>query len=133
MKKHYVISIVLFLLCLIQALGIKTIFKACPAHDGTYMSCHWAEQAVLAFAIALTILSLLALIAKSVQAKKALCLSIIPLTVLSALIPGKFITLCMMADMRCISIMKPAVQTTDALIGIFALAAFIIFYKQPEN
>ena len=62
MSKPKLTDIVLLLLSLALCLGVKLVFHACGMkEDGSYMNCHWAEQAVFAVSAGLTITSVLRL------------------------------------------------------------------------
>lgn len=131
MKK---ISIVVLLICLIQAIGVKTVYKACPAKsDGTFMNCHKAEQAIFMIALVMILAAVLVLVAKRRQTKAILSVVIAVLAVFSVLVPGKVIPLCMMTDMRCISIMKPTATVISIVIAICALLVAFANIKQNET
>ena len=59
MKKINLQDIILLVLSLLLAFGTEFFFHACPAKDdGSWMRCHWAENAVFAIGIALSVLVL---------------------------------------------------------------------------
>lgn len=58
---------------------------------------------------------------KSAQARSAMALSMLPVSVLAMLTSGKLIPLCMMASMRCNSVMKPSVRLLSALILVLSV------------
>ena len=84
------------------------------------MACHWAERALLGVGLALTAISLLQLVISNPRVSKGLNLAVLPLAILTALIPGVLIRLCGMLDMRCHTIFKPAVLVFS--VGIFFVA-----------
>lgn len=130
-RSSSVVSIILLILSIVLIAGVKTLFKACDAKDdGTFMTCHWAEQAVFAVAAAMVIISLLAIIAGDGRAKAAYCLSLIPLAAVTAFLPGNIIPLCMMEGMRCNSVMQPAVMILSAAIAVVALIGFLIYRRR---
>ena len=72
------------------------------------MNCHWAGVAVAVCAGLMTVLSLLRLFLPSRKAGTILSILTILAAIAAAVIPGNVIHLCMMADMRCRAVMRPA-------------------------
>ena len=97
--------------------GIRTVFRPCgPKEDGSWMSCHWAGQAVTGIAVCLVILSIAHLLTGNRGMKLGLDVGVMVLTVFSALIPGRLIGLCMLPDMRCHQLMTPGVTVCSVLV-----------------
>ena len=104
-----------------------TVFRACGAHDdGTWMSCHWANQAVNAIAIGMVILAGLHFMLFDPRRKQGLDLGLIVFAVTAFLIPGRMIDLCMMADMRCRKLMVPGVTVLSVVILIVSAVDLIL-------
>lgn len=125
-KKKSILPIIantaLLLLCAAFCAGIKLVFHACPKKpDGTFMSCHWAEQSVFAFSLALTAMAVLLLIVRNKKTKTGIALAMIPAAAVTALIPNVMIKLCMMENMRCHSTMRPAVIVFSVVIAAAAV------------
>ena len=129
MKK--IMNVVLLVLCVILCAGIKLVFHACEVGENI-MACHWAEQAVFAFGIVLVVQSLGLMFFREAGVRKGICFSIIPIAVITALIPGVFIHLCMMNDMRCHTVMRPAVIILTVLIVMCAIVN-IVLESSDEN
>ena len=105
-RRFGVCDILLPLAALLFLLGLLFVFSPCGAkEDGGWMSCHWAAQALKGVA--------------------ALAL------VLALLIPGRLIGLCMMASMRCRSLMAPAVTVFSVLL--LALALLDLLYQRKRK
>ena len=123
---------ILTVLSLLLTVGVKTFFSACGAKDdGSFMTCHWAEQAVFAAGIALTLMSVIVLIAGSDNAGFGAAVSILALAGVTAIIPGVLIDLCMMPQMHCHVVMRPAVTVVCALIIVTAAVhAFMQAHKK---
>lgn len=123
MKKkaiEWILGVLLLGCSLCLSVGVKLVFHACgPMEDGKWMTCHWAEQAVLVIGGVMTVISLLVLFVTNGGMRRGLALSLAPLGIGAALIPNTMIKLCMMSDMRCHSVMKPAVI-------IFGVAAAVL-------
>ena len=133
MRKINVTDIVLPVLSLALTLGVAFGFQPCAAHeDGSWMTCHWAGQAVLGVGAALSALNLLRF-ALSAKARKGLDLGVIALALLAALLPGRLISLCMMRTMRCRSVMQPAVLVIAVLITLAAAADMLLQAKNERK
>lgn len=118
-------NVVLLVLCVILCAGIKLVFHACKVGENV-MACHWAEQAVFAFGLVLVLQSLGLMIFREAGVRKGIYFSIVPTAVITALIPGVLIHLCMMNDMRCHTVMRPAVIILTVLIVICAVVNMVI-------
>ena len=137
MKQHGVtriaeIAVLVFSICL--TIGIRTLFKACDAkEDGSWMTCHWAEQAVFAVSVAILIAAcalvfyngrghhgVKAGISFAIAVQAAVCIAV----------PGVFIGLCMMDTMRCHTVMRPAVIVVCLLVCATAVISCYLNRKQ---
>ncbi|MBR0171492.1 MAG: DUF4418 family protein [Lachnospiraceae bacterium] len=132
MKKNNpasVIDVIILLLCLLLTAGIKLVFHACaPKEDGSWMTCHWAEQAVFAIGVAMVIQALALLLydrqgKHGVKAGISFALAI--QGIICAVLPGILINLCMMQDMRCHTLMRPAVIVLCILTAACAIAGCV--------
>lgn len=129
-----VVDIVILVLSIAFCVGIKFVFHACgPKEDGSWMACHWAEQAVFAVSISIAVMALIRVIIKDRRIKIGIALSIIPASIMAAVIPGNMINLCMMKDMHCHSVMHPAVVICSVIIAIAAIAGIIADRKSMEE
>ena len=114
--------------------GIHFWFHPCaPKEDGSYMLCHWSGHAVEACAVVLLLLSVGLLLLKKEAAKAALAAAVIPVAALAMLFPGVLIPLCLMPEMRCRSLMRPAVLVTGALILVLAAVSAVIHARRSEK
>ncbi len=127
-------DIILLVLSSIYLVGIKTFFRACdPKEDGSWMVCHWASQAIVAFAIVLTAISLLHLIMASPAVKAGLSLALIPCAIVSAMIPGGFVKLCRMTTMRCHTITRPSVLIISIFFVVVAVIDVIFQFQNAKK
>lgn len=134
MKKINLQDIILLVLSLLLAFGTEFFFHACPAKDdGSWMRCHWAENAVFAIGIALSVLALARFFISDQKIKAGISLSFLSFSLLAAFVPGIVIPLCMMKDMRCHTIMRPAVVVISILIFIVSLVDFIVKIKSEKK
>ena len=126
-------DVLLLVLNLIFFVGIQTAFAPCEAHpDGSWMTCHWAEQALIGIAAALLAIAGMHLVIPRAQVKIGLSLAVIPVSVLAFAVPDHLIDLCMMETMHCHTVMEPAV-TVLSLLNVLLAAADIYVYQKGEN
>lgn len=132
MKKPSITDILLLILSLALCIGVKCLFHACaPKEDGSWMACHWAEQSVFAAALGMSITAALRLFLDR-RAKTGAGLAIGVTAAVTALVPGIFIRLCMMNDMRCHSVMRPAVIIVCVLLVICAVVDAVLAGKEER-
>ena len=133
MKKSRTYSacdILLPVLALAFFLGLLFVFGPCgPKEDGGWMSCHWAGQALRGLAAAMLVIALLHLLPGRAKQKMGLDMAMIPLAVLALLLPGRLISLCMMASMRCRSVMAPAVTVFAVLMIVLSILDYFLQRK----
>ena len=126
-------DILLVVLNLIFFVGIQTVFAPCEARpDGSWMTCHWAGQALIGIAAALLAIAVMHLVIPRTQVKIGLSLAVIPVSVLAFAVPDHLIDLCMMETMPCHTVMEPAV-TLLSLLNVLLAAADIYVYQKGEN
>ena len=115
-------DLLLLVFSAVELAGVRTFFAPCgPKEDGSWMSCHWAGQAVTGAAVVLVVLALIHLAVRSPEMKLGLDVGLLAAAVYIALVPGRLIGLCMMPDMRCHQLMTPGVTVCSVL----ALAAAV--------
>ena len=132
-KKIGVTDILLLAISLVFVVGITTVFKPCgPTEEGTWMSCHWAGHAVAGVAAVLAVIAVIHLFASDAKLKLGLDLAMIPAAALSALIPGRLISLCMMNNMRCNALMRPAAIVLSVLLIAAAAGDALLRRKGNE-
>ena len=126
-------DILLLVLNLIFFVGIQTVFAPCEARpDGSWMTCHWAGQALMGIAAALLAIAVMHLVIPRAQVKIGLSLAVIPVSVLAFAVPDHLIDLCMMETMHCHTVMEPAV-TVLSLLNIMTAGADIYVYRKKAN
>ena len=126
-------DVLLLVLNLIFFFGIQTVFAPCEARpDGSWMTCHWAGQALIGIAAALLAIAVMHLVIPRAQVKIGLSLAVIPVSILAFAVPDHLIDLCMMETMHCHTVMEPAV-TVLSLLNVLLAAADIYVYQKGEN
>ena len=130
--KSSITDIALMAVSVLFMFGMIFVFKACaPKEDGTMMSCHWAHNTILGLSVVITVISGFHFLAAKQSMKQAFSLSLLPISILTFLIPGKMIDLCMMQNMHCHSVMTPAVSAFSILI--FVTAAVDLFMQNKRG
>ncbi len=130
-KRHIGLSdILLLVLSVAFLIGSRTVFLPCGAQeDGSWMTCHWAGQAVSGLAAVLVVLAVLHILLSDARIKTGLSVAVLPVAVLTILIPGTLIPLCMMDTMRCHAVMRPAATVFSVLI-IGAAALDVVLQRK---
>ena len=117
-------KIVLAVIEVLIAIGVKTVFAACPAmEDGSYMSCHNAENIVFALALVQALLIVGSIVIKNDKVRVVLGALFVISSAASIIIPGNVVHLCMMKSMRCHSVFR----VFDISANVLGLILFAIF------
>ena len=127
-KNHYstAAAVIILVLALLSAIGVRTFMSPCVHDDGSFGSCHWAGQALFGLSLLIATQSVIALVWKDLALRQGLYLAMALTAALGLLIPGILIKLCSMADMRCRMIMRPAVMILYFLILVSAAAGMLL-------
>lgn len=130
--KNGLLDMVIAGVSLALCLAPKTVFHTCGVKpDGSWMMCHWTGEAVLGAGVVLTCLSGIRFFA-SPPMKQGIDISMLLLTVLTALLPGHLLPLCKMATMPCHVLFQPAVIFLAVFLAL-ALAADIALQRKKEK
>ena len=132
-KKFSASALVRAALGLLLSIGMFTFLGPCAHMDGGFASCHWAGQMLAGLGIGLTVQALISLFVRSGKTREGISLSMIPVSLLAALVPGGIIPLCSIASMRCNMIMKPASILIAALIALLSLADAIAAHRRARQ
>ena len=117
-------------------LGVKYIFPACSMKgDGTYMSCHWAQQAIMITAGTAAIVHMIAFFMKDMKIRAGAILASLPITLAAIFFTSNhIIPICMVKNMACWTRMRPTVMGTGVLmIAIEAATVFITLKGTKDN
>lgn len=124
-------DIVLVVISALFLTGILTLFAPCgPKDDGSWMSCHWAGNAVAGIAAILLLVSVIHLFIPNEKVKAGLSIAMIPTALLSLLLPGSIIALCMMDTMRCRAVMRPGAIVMSILVIAAAVFDAAVQFKK---
>ena len=125
-KKKFSFSIPAAVCSLLLSSGTATVFRACAMkEDGTWMHCHDAQRAVTLCAAVLFVLFVLAAWLKSPGAKAVLCSIGIAGSIVTMLLPGNIMPMCMMQTMRCYAVMQPFVRLMSFLVAVCGATALV--------
>ena len=126
MKKITFFDIALIVLSLLLCLGTAFLFHPCgPKEDGSWMLCHWAGNVVVALGAAFSAVSVARLfLPKSI--KTGISVAFLPFALITLLVPGVLVKMCMMHDMRCWTVMRPAVVIVSVLIIIISIVDIVL-------
>lgn len=118
---------------LLFAVCMKTVLKACgPMEDGTFMHCHTAEQSLFILALVIAAVGVVSLFAKGAL-RKAAALAEFILAFAGLLVPGTLVSLCMMPDMRCRSVMRPGALVFCVLVIAASAIDIIRLFRRTES
>lgn len=131
-KVGQVLSALQLIASLALTFGVRFLFHACKAHEGRWMSCHWAEQSVFYLGIGLIILSL-GLFIRNRGIQLGLLFSSLLAEVLVFFTPGTIIGLCMKTTMRCHTLMKPAVTTLASILVLITVAHLLLLIVKKDS
>lgn len=131
MKK---ISSILLTLSAIFLFAAAAFLFQCPKMDnGAYMNCHKANMAVAFISCIIVILGFLLFFMKE-RIVSILLSGIIALaSVISAIVPGIIISLCMMPEMTCRAVFRPVDMICSLLILVFAVINLFISIKKENT
>ena len=115
--KEKIFGIAELLLGAALAAGSVTLFAACGAHEGKYMACHWAQNAVTLIGAVIALTAFVKILAKDSGVKAGIAFTHFLLAAGTAFIPGRIINICMMDTMRCRTVSKPAVIVTALILA----------------
>ncbi len=126
MKKEKIFLAASMALNILLMIGTATFFAACgPKEDGSFMHCHTACKMVQLVCGVMTFMNLAGCFVKLSKVRKAILLIQVIAAVVTMLIPGKIISLCMMPQMHCRMMMRPFVLVMEifllltAAVGLF--------------
>ena len=137
MKIKNIINVICRILLLIISaflmLGVEFVFPSCNAQeDGTFMSCHWAQQGVLAASMILTFMAIVLLIIQNSKTQLALSVCMTGGAIITALIPNTMIQLCVMPAMHCNAVMKPSVLACCIALAVISIVNLIVNVKTEK-
>ena len=128
------VDIIVLIVSVIFLIGTFSFLKPCgPQEDGSFMSCHWAGQTLTGLAIILLVMALILLFIPAPAGKQGVALAMVPTGILTAVVPGGLIHLCMMETMRCHAVMKPGARVFGIIIAVLAIVSVILNARRAGN
>ena len=121
-KNRKVMPWILFAASLVLAVGVLTFLRPCGAHeDGSFGCCHWAGHVCAALGFLMALEAFFMALLPDEKTGAGLGLAAAFTAVVTFLVPGVLVQLCMMETMRCQMYMKPAVRVLSVLIAVLAV------------
>ncbi|MBR2572305.1 MAG: DUF4418 family protein [Clostridia bacterium] len=130
MKKTAIPAYIILFAAVFAAVGSRTFLRACTHDDGSFGACHWACMAALGESGLTAVLAVLALPLR--RERRGLYLAMLPASLLGLMTPGTLIPLCKSPAMRCRMVMQPAMMILFSLMGVFALAGWLLSRKEGK-
>lgn len=134
-----VVAVAVMILALL--IGIVPMFTDCESHgrmltlaDGRQISmkCHWTGVAELAVSVPLLVVGGLMFFSRRRESGRTLGTVGTSLGAMVLLLPTALIGVCMSPDMPCVSLMKPALLLTGALVVVASLGAVAFNWGQEK-
>ena len=132
-KPATVCAVLICMLVILGAVGVRTFLAPCLHEDGSFGSCHWAGNALFGLFILMGIQALAVLSLSSLQLRQGLILGLLGESLYGLLLPGLLIRLCSMATMRCQSVMKPGASVIFVLVAILAVIAAVLCQRGRKD
>ncbi|MBR1851753.1 MAG: DUF4418 family protein [Lachnospiraceae bacterium] len=133
-KKNAIYGIIILLLGICLATGTQFIFHACGMHeDGSYGRCHYAQLVIVCIGLLMAVGALCTIFWQTREVMLAVSVITACEAVLTLLIPGTIIPLCMMATMSCLAKMKPFTTVMSIVILIVSVVGFVLALSRKEN
>lgn len=129
--KISVTDLILVVISLIFAYGIRFLFPVCAVMGEDIMTCHWAGEVLKAISVIMVMLSLIHLVV-SQQMKSGIDLAMIAFGGLMITIPGTIINICMMPDMHC-HMTKTVMMILGIIVILVAIADVVINIQQAAS
>ncbi len=126
MKKE-VTKVTAAVISLLLAVGVMTVFKACgPKEDGSFMHCHYVQLYVFFISLAMAAASVLSILIKKKTVQLVLCSLNAVAALITMLLPGTIMKMCMMKEMRCYTYMQPFVRICAVLILLCSIVTIVM-------
>lgn len=135
-KQKYKLSImdpILLIANILYLIGIRYWFPTCAVSGDTIMACHWAGQMLKAVSILLTVLAVVHFLPDQ-KIKAGIDISLIGIYVMTMLIPGRIINLCVKEGMACRAKTLSMTMVFCVLMLVLTLVdAFLCLSKEADS
>ena len=134
-SKFSTIDLPALLLSAVLFVGVLTVFRACAKTDeGMWMHCHYVELAIAAIGITSCLLTFINMtFIKKLGINTLIRIITIALAIISIMLPGRIVSMCMMETMRCHAVMKPFVTIDSAILIIFSVVAIVVSFLKERK
>ena len=124
-KTHFsrisITGIIRLLFALLIVIGSLSFLGPCVHTDGSQAPCVSSSHWQIILGSVMVALSLVYLWCGNKNLRKWLAISLTLIAIVTALVPGTLVSLCMMNSMRCNAIMKPSIQLISAFVALLSL------------
>ena len=125
---------VLFLSGLCLSAGTQFVFHACGMHDdGSYGRCHYAQLVVACLGLLIAAGALCSILWRTREVMCTVSVVTACTAVLTLLIPGPVIPLCMMKTMHCLTMMKPFTTVMGSVVLLISIAGFALAFPRRKE
>lgn len=119
---------------LLLAVGSMTVFAACgPKDDGTMLNCHNAQIGVTLCGIGIAALFAIAAFVRNKAAVMICDAAALALSVITFLIPGFLVHICLLSNMFCQVRLKPFARGSAIFIALLALWDVLRILKEIKE
>ena len=127
MKNKYVVGALLLVLGLLIAIGPQKIFPVCEFNPEKPMKCNWMGKAEIGVGAVVALIGVLQMVMDHAKVRMGLSMAVVPMGLLTLLLPTKLIGVCMNQHMRCVTLTRPALLMLGiATILVGGLSAFAL-------
>ena len=126
-------AVLVLLLALLGAVGIRTFLAPCVHEDGSFGSCHWAGAALFGLFLLMGATALAAAAIRDLRVREGLFLGLLGEALYGLFLPGPLIRLCSMATMRCQCITRPGAMVVLVLTMVLAAAGAILSHRGRKD
>lgn len=133
-ERSRVISLISSAAGLLLAVGSMTVFAACrPKDDGTMLNCHNAQIGVALCGVGIAALFAIAAFVRNKAAVLICDAAVLALSVITFLIPGVLVHICLLSNMYCQSRLKPFARGLAIIIALLALWDILCILKEIKE
>ncbi len=122
-RKLSAAAVVQVVVAIVFAVGVLTFAGPCGVHDdGSVSPCFGTSRMLTVLGFSAALLSAVRLLVGNASARLALDVAVGVVGISIATAPGGFLALCMMATMRCHTVMRPFSIVAGVVLAVAAVA-----------
>lgn len=117
-----VMDAVIAVVSAVLLVGLRTFAGPCVHEDGSAAGCTMTGHVLVGLAVLALVLCVMRLLAADLRTRRSFDLLVFVCGLLVALLPGNALSLCMMATMRCHTVMLPFARVMGVALMLISLA-----------